>query len=319
MIRLDTGLERLRETAAAAAHAPLTSISIAEARARVTAGNLMCAAGPELDSVIDFEIATPHGVSIPVRLYQHGPSPDLMVYAHGGAWFTGDLDYADELCRFLARDARCRVLSVNYRLAPESPWPAPLADLRAAVAWAADELVTDGAFGVGGDSAGGNLAASAAVLCASEDGPELDFQVLVYPVLDASMSYPSYQVRHWPIGLAEMSYAFDLYVPDTSQRDDPAVSPITYEFPGLLPPTLIVAAGHDPLHDEALAYAQRLNEADVSVSTLDLESMSHGFLRFTGAAPAAGIARDSVVAAARDLLDGLRSPSLHASGGRRCL
>ncbi len=233
---------------------------LTEMRQRVAAGNALCAAGPDVDT----EEVSLGGVR--TRIYYGAPGRTL-VWCHGGGWVTGDLEYSDELCRFLARDAKCTVVSVDYRLAPEHPYPAALNDVRTAL------TSLDGLVAIGGDSAGGNLAA----VCAREHCSRLAFQVLVYPVTDHDFAGPS----DLPLG-----WFWDNYVPDVSMRDHPDLSPLRADLAGL-PPAHIVVAGNDPLHDEGIAYADSLRVAGVPVTVTDYPSLVHGFFRLTDADPAA--------------------------------
>jgi acetyl esterase len=231
---------------------------LAGMRRHVAAGNALCAAGPDVET----EDVSLGGVR--TRVY-HGAPGRTLVWCHGGGWVTGDLEYSDELCRFLARDAKCTVVSVDYRLAPEHPFPAALDDARAVLA------SLDGPLAVGGDSAGANLAA----VCAREY--RVAFQVLVYPVTDHDFTRPSY-LRDTPLGAEAVRWFWDLYVPDVSMRDRSDVSPLRGDLAGL-PPAHIVVAGNDPLHDEGVAYADSLRVAGVPVTVTDYPSLVHGFLR----------------------------------------
>lgn len=237
---------------------------LAGMRRHVAAGNALCAAGPDVETK-DVSLG-----GVRTRVY-HGAPGRTLVWCHGGGWVTGDLKYSEELCRFLARDAKCTVVSVDYRLAPEHPYPAALDDTRAVLA------SLDGLLAVGGDSAGANLAA----VCARG----LAFQVLVYPVTDHDFTRPSY-LRDTPLSAEAVRWFWDLYVPDVSMRDRSDISPLRGDLAGL-PPAHIVVAGNDPLHDEGVAYADSLRVAGVPVTVTDYPSLVHGFLRLTGADPAA--------------------------------
>jgi acetyl esterase len=296
---LDPGLQALADLVAERGQLPLSHISVQEARERVRTGNQLCDAGPEIASVVDVTVPAASG-SVSFRVYREArETARTLVYVHGGSWLTGDLAYADEVCRFLARDAGCSVVSADYRLAPEHQYPAPLDDVLAVLEWASQHA-GDGLLGIMGDSAGGNLAAAAAIR-AREEGPRVYLQVLVYPVVDHDFDRPSYLENTFPIGRDDMIRGFDLYVPDHGLRDDPTVSPVRVSDPAGLPATHVVVAGHDPLHDEGVEYAQLLEKAGVPVTLSDHPTLAHGFLRFTKASPAAVEARDRLVAA----VDGL--------------
>jgi acetyl esterase len=297
----DAAVTALQAAAAARALPPLTEISVEEARERVRSGNRLCDNGPELALVEDVELLLGHG-AIAARRYcpepERGDLP-LLVYFHGGGWVTGDLDYSDELCRFLARDVPCEVVSVNYRLAPEHPFPAPLDD-----AWAAlQRLSADRPARpllVGGDSAGAGLAAGCAYRAGAE-GIALAGQLLLYPAVDHDFTRPSYQAHRdgFPIGRASMRWFWDHYA---RPEDRDRASPLRADDPSGFPSTAVVVAGHDPLHDEGVAFARRLSSAGVRVDLMEYPQLVHGFLRFTAAVPAAREAVDDIVRLLRQLV-----------------
>jgi acetyl esterase len=293
---LDPGLDALRQGRDASGASPMTQASVAENRERIVAGHRLCSAGPEIAKVEELSVpAEGDRPAVPVRVYTPGEDvAATLVYLHGGGWFTGDLDYPDELCRFLARDAGLRVVSVDYRLAPEHPYPLPLDDAEAALVWAAAEF-PDVPLGISGDSAGGNLAA-ATLLRARGGGPDVAFQMLVYPVTDSDFDRDSYRAceHGFPLGRADLEHCFAHYAPDPAVRAGVEVSPVRADLTGM-PPALVVVAGHDPLHDEGVAHAARLREAGVPVTLMDHPTLCHGFLRFTGASPASAAARDELV------------------------
>lgn len=308
---LDPGLDELRRGRDTGGAPSMTQASVAENRARIVAGHRLCSAGPEVATVEELEApACDTHPAVPVRLYTPAGDPTAtLVYLHGGGWFTGDLDYADEVCRFLARDASLRVVGVDYRLAPEHPYPFPLDDAESALAWAA-RTFPEAPLGIGGDSAGGNLAA-AALLRARDDGPQVDFQVLVYPVTDSNFERDSYHAcaKGFPLGRADLEHCFDLYVPDPANRLAVEVSPVRADLTGM-PPALIVVTGHDPLHDEGVAHAVRLRDSGVPVTLVDHPNLCHGFLRFTAASPAASAARDELVGLTARLARGALSEQI---------
>lgn len=289
---LDPALAALRD--AVADQPRLVDMSPTQARARVSAGDRLCTGGPDVD-VVDGLIG-----SVPVRTYSPGGAGSgTLVYAHGGGWVTGDLYYSDQLCRHLSHDLGLSVVSVDYRLAPEHPWPAGLEDLDEV--WAIVRAQETGWCALGGDSAGGQLAAGLSHRLRTAPASRPDALLLVYPVLGPPGSTPSYvtQATAWPTGAADMRWFWDHLVPGDPPRDAPAEM-----FPGLAaelhgaPPTHLVLAGHDPLHDEGAEFAQRLRAAGVHVSVSDHPSLCHGFLRLTGACPAAHDALAEVVRSA---------------------
>ena len=288
---LDPELAVLRDRSREAGLAPLVELSASEARERVRGGNRLCAAGPTEVAVTD--LAAEHdGRSVDVRVYAAADAAATLVYAHGGGWVTGDLDYSDELCRFVAARG-VRVVSVDYRLAPEHRFPAAFDDMLTATRWAS---AVHGRVAVGGDSAGGNLAAATALALRDEPEITVAFQVLVYPVLDTDVTRDSYvsEAQAFPMGAADMRWFLDHYL-DGKPRSDDRVSPLRAASLAGLPPAHLVAAGHDPLRDEAREYAHRLTEAGVPVTAELHPSLCHGFLRFTAASSGARTARDGLV------------------------
>ncbi len=256
----------------------------------------------------DFNIPGAAG-DIPVRLYVPHVDGSLplpaLVYYHGGGFAAGRLDNYDTLLRALANRAKCIVISVAYRLAPEYPYPAGNDDAWAALKWVADHAFDIGAdprrLAVGGDSAGGLLAAWVAQK-AQTNGPALRLQMLLYPNLDATMSKPSW--REWGSGAYLVSYAqmtdlFDAYLPKGISREDPNVSPLFAKDLAGVAPALIITADHDPLHDEGDEYAARLKAAHVSVDHTCWPGMIHGFASLAGVLDAGKIVIDDVAASLR--------------------
>lgn len=260
---------------------------------------------PEIDTLsvadarreLDFQAASAAGRPHPVRevrsveaggrpamLYvPDGERGALLVYYHGGGHVLGSLDSHDQPCRFLAREARMRVLSVDYRLAPDHPFPAGVEDCVAAYEWAAEhtaELGTQpGRIAVGGDSAGGNLAAVVSQL--TERKPAL--QLLIYPVCDYSRRTESYRLFGEGFFLTErnLDWYRGHYAPTDEIARDPRASPLLADDLTGTPRTYLTIAGFDPLRDEALAYGRRLEEAGAEV-TLDFrEGLVHGFANAT--------------------------------------
>jgi acetyl esterase len=291
--RLDPNIARLIDAAKASGQAPMVELDPDAARARVRSGDQLCATGPDMLDVGDGEIAP--GL-ITRRYVPHRIRTDVvLVWFHGGGWVTGDLNYSDGFCRMLADGMGCEVHSVDYRLAPEHPFPAAVDDasLAVRVVGAGRRVI------VAGDSAGANLAAVCAQQLRLDPSTDIAGQILVYPVLDADIDRPSY-VRNdgLVIGRLEMTWFFDHYVPNARDRSTPRFAPLRAARLDNLAPAVIAVAGHDPLYDEGVAYARRLEQAGVAVNLLDFESLVHGFLRFTGPAPAALDAAMRIVVAA---------------------
>jgi acetyl esterase len=280
---LDPDLARLLDLARGSGQPPLTELDVAAARERVRNGDKLCAAGPDMLDVTD----NPCASGVPMRTYtprRHAGTE--LVWFHGGGWVTGDLGYSDGFCRLLAAGLGCRVHSVDYRLAPEHPFPAAVRDALLAVTDLGPDVI------VAGDSAGGNLAA----VCALE--LPVAGQVLLYPVLDCDTTRDSYRRNDGVvIGAREMDWFLNHYVPDPADRASPRFAPLRATSVEGQPPTVIAVADHDPLYDEGIAYAGRLRAAGTPVTLLDFASLGHGFLRFTGAVPAAADAAARVVAA----------------------
>lgn len=212
-----------------------------------------------------------------VRQYWPGRDPrlPLLVYLHGGRFISGGLESHDSLCRAIAARSGWRVAAVDYRLAPEHPFPAAVEDAFAAVEWAREQSST---VAIGGDSAGANLAAVAA------RGTEA--QVLVYPMIDAVCSLPShaeFAAEGFGPGSEDMRRGWDLYLPEATDRRDPLVSPLYATALAELPPALVLTAGYDPLRDEGERYAAKLREARVPVALHRYEGSIHGFFHLSGA------------------------------------
>jgi acetyl esterase len=219
-----------------------------------------------------------------------------LLYFHGGGWVIGDLDTHDVLCRQLANGARCAVFSVEYRLAPEHPFPAAVEDAVAATRWVvlhARELGLDPArVAVGGDSAGGNLATVVALDGRDRAGPALCFQLLIYPGTDQRCGFPSHQRNGEGYLLTRQSIAYfrGHYLPRADDWLDWRASPLLAKSLAGLPPAFVLTAGFDPLLDEGLAYAERLAKENVEVAYREFPDMIHGFILFGGVLDAANAA-----------------------------
>jgi acetyl esterase len=245
--------------------------------------------GPGAAGVRTRDLDIPAGDdTIPARLFEPVNLPagsPLLIYFHGGGWVIGSVDTHDPICRYLARNAQVRVLSVGYRLAPEHPFPTAADDAFAAFLFAsrnAEALRVDpSAIAVGGDSAGANLAASVC-LQALRQGPRPVFQLLFYPATDASARRRSRDVFADGFFLTDddMTWFLDHYCPDLDQRRDPRVSVLLAEDLRGLPPAYVATAGFDPLRDEGNAFADRLREAGVPVVKRQHDDLIHGFVSF---------------------------------------
>jgi len=239
---------------------------------------------------------------VPVRVYVpdgDGPYPTL-VYFHGGGWVLGDLELYDATCRALTNAADCMVVSVDYRLAPEHPFPTPLEDCYAAAEWvfdtaAAMQVDTDN-VAVGGDSAGGNLAAAVAQMARDRDGPSFARQLLIYPVTDHSFDTESYEANAegYLLTRADMRWFWDHYLRNDTDGRNPYASPLQARSLAGLPPATVVTCGFDPLRDEGAAYASRLAEDGVTVNHVHYPDAIHGIAQMLVEPVAVDRARDLV-------------------------
>ncbi|HYH82694.1 MAG TPA: alpha/beta hydrolase [Longimicrobium sp.] len=266
----------------------------------------------KVGAVRDFEIPGPAG---PLRVRHYAPRADgpqpLTVYLHGGGFTIGDLDTHDEPCRLLCRHGRTHVLAVDYRLAPEHPFPAALEDAHAALRWArthAGELGADAAkVGIGGDSAGGNLAAVVSIDTARGGSPPIA-QLLIYPVTDKRRSRPSEEKFSdgYFLSTEDRKGFSRCYTGGSAEADeDPRVSPLLTPDLGGLPPALVATAGFDILRDEGEAYAAALEAAGTVTRHVRFPSLGHGFLHMTTVTPAAHTAMVQIATDWRALLDGV--------------
>lgn len=260
----------------------------------------------------DLQIPLRDGQRIAARLYvpsaaASGGSHAGLVYFHGGGWVIGDLDTHDGLCRELASISGCRVLSVDYRLAPEHRFPTAAHDAIDAVRWTHENAtllrLDPGRIAVGGDSAGGNLAAVAALELRGE-GARPSFQLLLYPATDLRNATASHHTFRdgYVLTSALMNWFRGHYLADPSLVTDPRVSPLLAPDHSGLPPAYVITAGFDVLRDEGRAYANALERAGVPVRYRCWASLIHGFAQTTGAVPEARAAvRDAAEALAKGL------------------
>ena len=304
-IQLLLALQRLR------GERRLDTMTPAEARAEIARGAASFAG--TLLPVARVESLTLPGAAGPIgaRLYvPDGQVRGLLVYYHGGGWVVGDLDTHEAPCRFLAREAGVAVMSVDYRRAPEHRFPAAVDDAMAAFRWASAETARLGVpparVAVGGDSAGGNLAAVVALLATRAGGPAPRAQLLVYPVTDLSKKHPSYQLfaEGFFLRASDMDWYRGQYLPDAAAALDPRASPLLAPDLHGLPPAIVLTAGFDVLRDEGEAYAKRLADAGVAVTHRRVPGQIHGFGNATGISASA---RTAMGEAARKLAELLQA------------
>jgi acetyl esterase len=301
---LDPELRAMLDAAAAAPAVPMHELPVDVARANQRAATAI-SLGPDYQPIALAEVSDRVVAgSVPVRVYR----PDVpgvlpvVAFAHGGGWVIGDLDTHDEPCRFLSHALSAVVVAVDYRRAPEHPYPAAIDDYWAVVCWlaqhAADLGADPGALVVVGDSAGGHLATAAALRARAAGGPAIAVQAMAYPVTDATMSIASdplgsYVTRADGYGLSATSMAWfvNCYLPDPEARARPDNSPLLVDDLSGLPPAVIATAEFDPLRDEGARYARRLSQAGVPVTWLPGDGLVHSFLRQARQSRAAARAR----------------------------
>lgn len=303
---VDSNVQRFLDQVVQSGLPPTHAQPLEQARRQMeaTSGHL----GPPatVHRVVDHRVAVTEG-EITVRLYYaiEGSQLPVVVYFHGGGWVRGSVETHDSYCRSLAHETGVAVASVDYRLAPEHPYPTPVEDAYRATCWVAENassLVLDGRrVAVAGDSAGGNLAAAVALMARDRSGPALAFQALVYPITDFHFDTASYRdfATGYYLTRDDMKWFWRQYLGGRSA--DEAIYATVMSSPTFdgLPPALIVTAEFDPLRDEGEAYGRRLGEAGVGCRVLRYEGMIHGFARRTGIWPAAGEALEEVARALR--------------------
>jgi acetyl esterase len=259
--------------------------------------------GPEMQAERDVQIPAPHG-TIPARVYEPvADPPGTIAWYHGGGWVVGGLDDNNAVCRHLAEESGCRVVSVDYRLAPEERFPAAADDAYAALRWIAENIAGGSPLVVGGDSAGGNLAAVVSQLALADGGPDITLQLLVYPVVDHDMTTASYQEfdgDRFLLNKREMVWFWDHYAPDAADRDDPKASPLRAKSLAGLPAAFVVIAGNDPLRDEGLAYAEALEASGVPVTVTRFDGQIHAFFTIPNFIPTGNTAIAEAGAAVRE-------------------
>jgi acetyl esterase len=306
---LDPEIQPIVEMMDAAPGPPAHLVPVEQARAaHERESRVLGGPGEEVESVRDVTVPGPGG-PIRVRVFRpagEGPLP-VVAYVHGGGWAIGSLDAFGPVCRALANASGAVVASIDYRLAPEHPFPAGLDDVRAAVRWlAANAREFDGdpdRIAVAGDSAGGNLATVTARRLRDEGGPALRFQALVYPVCDSALNTPSYRECAAGFGLSAlgMKRYWDWYL-DGADGSRPDASPLQAEDLSGLPPAFVLTVRDDVLRDEGEAYARALEAAGVPVTLRRYDGAVHGFFRWLEKAE---ISRRAVAEVGAALREGL--------------
>jgi acetyl esterase len=260
-------------------------LPLADARAQVDAEALIFGDREHVDIVEELRIPTRAG-SVGARRYQHaaGTRPwGAVTYFHGGGWVVGGLTSTDAVCRFLAARTGLEIYSVNYRLAPEHPFPAAVHDAVDAFRWVRARTAPELPVAVAGDSAGGNLSAVVCAETIADESGRPDFQLLFFPVADASRRTRSYELfaDGYFLTAAQMDWYIDHYLPNPEDRTDPRASPLFADLNGH-PPAHVAISGFDVLRDEGLAYAEALRGAGVPTTTQLVEGHIHAFVNATG-------------------------------------
>lgn len=300
---LDLQVQQLLDSLAAADLPPLNELSPAEARQQMLDASLALGKSQAVQSVEDRTIPGPSG-AIPVRIYKPaGDALPVVVYFHGGGWVIGSIQTHDRYCRALANSANAVIVSVEYRLAPEHKFPAAAEDAYEAARWVSENVRAiggrPGAIAVAGDSAGGNLATVVALMSRDRGGPQIDFQVLIYPIADHDFETSSY--RNFADGYFltrdAMIWFWDQYCRPDTDRSHSYLSPLRDSDLNGLPAALVLTAEYDPLCDEGECYAEKLRQAGVDVTLSRYDGMIHGFVRRLNYLDVAQLALDEVASA----------------------
>jgi len=313
MAELDPDAQRVLDLIREAGRPPYETLTPSEAREFYRAGRrILQPDPPEVAEVRDLEAPVPHG-AIRLRLYrgigtERRAALPALIYFHGGGWVIGDLDTHDGVCRLIANAAGCAVVSVDYRLAPEHKFPAAVDDAVNATEWVAAHAAMLGIdpdrLAVGGDSAGGNLAAAVALVARDHARPPLRFQLLLYPATDFVTSDDPQRERFegFPLNVVTMNWFRDHYLRNSGDYGDWRASPLRAPDLRGLPPAYVLTVGFDPLHVEGERYARRLREAGIPVQHRHVERQMHGFLTMGKIIAAAKPATEDAAAAVKAAL-----------------
>jgi len=306
---LDRDAERVLEMVRLSGRPPYETLSAPEARELFLAAREVLALDPPaVAEILGLSAPGPAGAAIPLRLYRGagttpGDTLPALVYFHGGGWVIGDLDTHDSLCRHLANAAQCIVVAVDYRLAPEHKFPAAVEDCFDATSWIAHEAAALGIdrerLAVGGDSAGGNLAAVVSLIARDRRAPRLRCQALLYPAVECGMTHASHDrfAEGYLLTRPTMKWFYDHYLRGLADVDDWRASPLRAADLSGGAPALVLTAGNDVLCDEGQAYARRLREAGIEVQLRHFPDQIHGFLTMGKIIEAAQPALDDIAAA----------------------
>lgn len=287
---------------------PLWEMSAPEAREATSGLDELYGPGPEMHDARDYQVAGEDGGEFTVRVLLPSPSPTaVVVYYHGGGWVLENLTGYDTLGRQLAEKSGAAVVLVEYRKAPEHPFPIPVNDAWAGLKWAEENVATPSGdalpFIVAGDSAGANLAAVVAQRARDEGSSTLQAQILVCPATDVDFTRDSYLAaeNQTMVSLDAMKWFWDQYVPDASHRSNSAATPLNASSLAGLPPALVITAEHDVLRDEGEAYAEALQEAGTEVEHHRWEGQMHTFFSMVNVLPGSAEAIDLVTKRIKDL------------------
>jgi acetyl esterase len=284
------------------------------AMARESMVAMMQFAGPKdipIGNVSDIRIPGPAG-DIPARMYTPVGAADetlpAMVFFHGGGFVIGSLETHDGLCRMLANMSGCRIISIDYRLSPEHPFPAAVEDAFAAAEWVASNAAQLGIdperLAIGGDSAGGNLAAVVTQIARDTGAPKLAFQMLLFPAADLGADTASRRdfAEGYLLDMKTMHWFGNHYLGTNGDAKHPQASPLLADkFTGL-PPAFVMVAGFDPLHDEGIAYAEKLHSAGIAVTIEDYPDLVHDFIYLVSVLPQASEALAKAASALKGAL-----------------
>ncbi len=310
---LDPDAQRVLDLIREAGRPPYETLTPPEAREFYRAGRrILQPDPPEVAEIRNLEAPGPGG-KIPLRLYRglgtaRGAALPALVYFHGGGWVIGDLDTHDGVCRLIANASGCAVVSVGYRLAPEHKFPAAVEDAVAATEWIAAQGasldIDPSRLAVGGDSAGGNLAAVVALTARDHGGPRLRHQLLIYPATDFVTSDDPGRERFegFPLNVVTMNWFRDHYLRGAGDYGDWRASPLRATDLRGLPPAYVLTVGFDPLHAEGAAYASRLREVGVPVQHRHIAEQMHGFFTMGKIIRAAGPATEEAARAVKAAL-----------------